>query len=852
MALNILSYLKRSAPTQELRINLALKVTIFITVSIFLVASITAAIILNHNYRTIIRQIKGQLLSAASTTALTLDTEQLLSVRNQGDENSSAYKNLQKHLQNMIAASNGQFKYIYVIAKVGDSYQYLIDTTPSNPPDHSPIGMPFNIQAFPKALAAFGQPVVEDEPSYDPEVGGFFQSGYAPILDRQGNVLGIVGVDMDVSVLQQNRAKVIKTAGLTLLASLLLAVLLGIACAHYFTEPILILTKATQKIMDGDFSQTVNIRRHDELGLLAKSFNAMTAGLRSSRESLQQSKEKLESEVHRRTIELTRINREIRDILDHIDEIIFTINPDFILYSQYSRKATELFGSKEFAGMNLLDLLFPDENQKQDKENLASWLNLAFSPDQIMGWSDIEALQPVTELTCTTPDGKKKHLSLSFRPILDKHSEEGHRPEAKMMVILQDLTEKHKLQMAMEQKEQEYKDNINQIVEIIKLDQDLFCNFINECQEHIAAFEPKLIQLQKEPDNTELIADLFRIMHTIKGNARFFKLNRIAEEAHQFEEVFSCLQAGTRFLTDELLNELFAKLDRFNAIFKETMEIYNRIAKGKNLDTGKTRSKHRTQEECETIRIRIEDLNHIVSLIQAAEELAMDQKNNSQNNQDIYGSIQNILKETQTTLETLRKVPLGKLFARFPRMVRDISLELGKKTALIIEGESIVLDKVIFERVGDPIIHVLRNAVDHGIERPEDRIAKGKPEEGTITLKAELIQSELVITVTDDGKGIDPAAIKKKALEKGLITVQQAETLSDEEAIHLIFLPGFSTNDYITRVSGRGVGMDVVKTVIEDDLHGWVDLNSRLNQGLTVTLHVPLPEDNRATETKTN
>lgn len=114
MALNILSYLKRSAPTQELRINLALKVTIFITVSIFLVASITAAIILNHNYRTIIRQIKGQLLSAASTTALTLDTEQLLSVRNQGDENSSAYKNLQKHLQNMIAASNGQFKYIYM------------------------------------------------------------------------------------------------------------------------------------------------------------------------------------------------------------------------------------------------------------------------------------------------------------------------------------------------------------------------------------------------------------------------------------------------------------------------------------------------------------------------------------------------------------------------------------------------------------------------------------------------------------------------------------------------------------------------------------------------------------------
>lgn len=571
-------------------------------------------------------------------------------------------------------------------------------------------------------------------------------------------------------------------------------------------------------------------------------------GLHSSQESLQQANLELESKVQRRTHELTGINREIRDILDHIDEILFTINSNFILYSQYSRKAKELFGDREFAGMSLLEILFPDEEFRQDKENLAVWLNLAFSQDQIMDWSDLETLQPVTELAYRTADGRKKHLSINFRPIRGKCTNNIRAQEDKMMVIIHDLTHQHELQKTMAQKEQEYKDNINQIVEIIKLDQDLFRDFVKECQENITAFEPKLIQLQSEPDNTELINDLFRIMHTLKGNARFFKLNRIAEEAHQFEEAFTGLQSGTRILTDNLLNELFTKLDKFNTIFNETMEIYNRIVQGKNLDTGKTRSKQRTQEECETIRIRIEDLNRIVGLIQEAELLTIGKNNNIRNNQDINESIQNILRDAQANLESLRKVALNKLFARFPRMVRDISLELGKKTHLTICGEDLSLDKVIYERLGDPIIHVLRNAVDHGIERPEIRVANGKPEEGAITLKAELTSSELCITVTDDGKGIDPEAIRQKALEKGLITFEQGESLSDEEAIRLMFLPGFSTNNHITRVSGRGVGMDVVKTVIEKDLNGRVDLTSHLNQGLTIVFHVPLPESNSQKE----
>jgi two-component system chemotaxis sensor kinase CheA len=172
-------------------------------------------------------------------------------------------------------------------------------------------------------------------------------------------------------------------------------------------------------------------------------------------------------------------------------------------------------------------------------------------------------------------------------------------------------------------------------------------------------------------------------------------------------------------------------------------------------------------------------------------------------------------------------------------MIRDLSRELNKKIELEIEGEDTELDKSIVEEIGDPLVHIIRNSCDHGIETPDVRVANGKPEVGTISLKAFNEGNQIVIQIDDDGKGLDPEMLKNKALEKGLITEKEADTMSDKEAFTLIMRPGFSTAAAVTNVSGRGVGMDVVKTNIEK-VNGIIDVESVVGKGSSMKLKIPL------------
>ncbi len=186
-----------------------------------------------------------------------------------------------------------------------------------------------------------------------------------------------------------------------------------------------------------------------------------------------------------------------------------------------------------------------------------------------------------------------------------------------------------------------------------------------------------------------------------------------------------------------------------------------------------------------------------------------------------------------------RMLPVSKVFNKFPRLVRDLSRELNKEIELITTGEETELDKSIVEEIGDPLVHMIRNSCDHGIESPEERRAKGKPEKGTVHLKAYNEGNQIVIAIEDDGAGMDPEFLKMKALEKNIITERDAEQLSDKEAYSLIFKPGFSTAAKVTGVSGRGVGMDVVKTNIEK-LNGIIDIDSEYGKGSVFKLKIPL------------
>ncbi len=195
--------------------------------------------------------------------------------------------------------------------------------------------------------------------------------------------------------------------------------------------------------------------------------------------------------------------------------------------------------------------------------------------------------------------------------------------------------------------------------------------------------------------------------------------------------------------------------------------------------------------------------------------------------------------DLQNIVMKVRMVPVSAVFNRFPRMVRDVSKELNKEINLTIEGEETELDRTVIDEIGDPIMHLLRNSLDHGVEHPDDREAKGKPRTGEVGLIARHEGNNVVIMVTDDGSGIDANKIRKKAVEKGMISQEEADKLDDADAVRLIFLPGFSTAEQITDISGRGVGMDVVRSKIES-LSGHVDVETKIDEGSVFKIKLPL------------
>ena len=204
-----------------------------------------------------------------------------------------------------------------------------------------------------------------------------------------------------------------------------------------------------------------------------------------------------------------------------------------------------------------------------------------------------------------------------------------------------------------------------------------------------------------------------------------------------------------------------------------------------------------------------------------------------------YAVINRIAEDMQHAIMQVRMLPVGTVFQRFGRLVRDISHKLGKDVQLVLEGEDTEADKNVIEALADPLIHILRNSLDHGLESPEVRRRAGKPPQGTIRISARQESDRVIIQIADDGAGVNPQRVRDKAVERGLIPADRAATLSDEEAAQLIFLPGFSTAETISDLSGRGVGLDVVRDAVER-LNGTVELTSRSGRGTTIALSLPL------------
>jgi len=387
--------------------------------------------------------------------------------------------------------------------------------------------------------------------------------------------------------------------------------------------------------------------------------------------------------------------------------------------------------------------------------------------------------------------------------------------------------------------------------------------FIEEAREHLQELNQALLQLEKEPSNVEPLNEIFRLAHTIKGMAATMGYEDMACLSHAMEDLLDELRQGKLEVRTELFDLLFGCLDALGAMLEDIvaeresrMDVEGIVARLEAYRApGKPSAAPKEAVPAETaprptptlpqwVRINVRHLDSLMTLV---EELVINRSwlTRIQAQYDIpvlkealeqHGRI---LADLRDTVLNARMVPVAQVFDRFPRMVRDLLRREGKEAELVIEGREIELDRAILEQISDPLVHLLRNAVGHGIEPPEEREGVGKPRVGTIRLAAWRERDQVIIEVSDDGRGMDPEKIVKTAVSRGLITLEEAEGISNEDALMLICHPQFSMTAEVTRVSGRGVGMDVVRRTVES-LRGSLEIISTPVMGSTFRLRLPL------------
>jgi two-component system, chemotaxis family, sensor kinase CheA len=384
--------------------------------------------------------------------------------------------------------------------------------------------------------------------------------------------------------------------------------------------------------------------------------------------------------------------------------------------------------------------------------------------------------------------------------------------------------------------------------------------FIAEALEYYDALNQHISSLEKSPDDDRLLGEIFRLLHNLKANSKAIGYLHVAEVAHKLETAFGMVRKKELRFSDDVVSVLFNGIDLLGEMIHNVdnpsftipepallrnLELIVEQPEGNELELSQINNHAavRGLSLSDLIYIHIKKLDHLLNLVG---ELIIDRDRILSISQDLgHDELQavsahlfRITDELQYSVMDARLVNIGGLFNKFPRVVRDIAVTENKKVRLEIRGLDIQIDRNILQIITDSLLHLLRNAVSHGIELAEDRKKKGKNETGTISLTAQTDRETVVIKLSDDGKGIDMKEVRQAIVEKGLVTTDAEKDLPDPEVLSFLFEPGFSLAKEITEVSGRGVGLDVVKNAI-DAIGGRININSEKGKGTIFTLSLP-------------
>lgn len=423
--------------------------------------------------------------------------------------------------------------------------------------------------------------------------------------------------------------------------------------------------------------------------------------------------------------------------------------------------------------------------------------------------------------------------------------------------------------------------------------------FVEEAKEHLGRLGSGLAEIEQGAVSAEKINSLFRSVHTLKGSSRMLKLEPITQVSHSLEDLLSALREGRVATNPAVIALLYQGVDALSDQVQQLIECgqvealssvntqlcqqLTATAEGQTLnavaaepvafksselaaENASGASAQPTLTASDTVRVKLDKLDELIKLMgelvsshAGMRELAMTSQQLEQQLQqqlhshlpvamqqfsrkmrDIVLAQENLMQELHDKTLQMRMLPLAIVLEPAARLVRDMARSLGKQVECRISGSEIELDRQMIDQLADPIIHLLRNALDHGIETPDIRQQKCKPVQGLLQISARQDGGWVVLEVRDDGQGLSLVTIRDKALKKGLVSSEQLAEMSDQQVSDLIFEPGFSTSNIITEFSGRGVGMDVVKRSIVDDLQGVISLHSSLDQGTCFTLRLPL------------
>jgi len=390
---------------------------------------------------------------------------------------------------------------------------------------------------------------------------------------------------------------------------------------------------------------------------------------------------------------------------------------------------------------------------------------------------------------------------------------------------------------------------------------DLIADFVAECREMLEALGGEIVAWEAQPDDRARLDSIFRFVHTVKGNCGFFEFPRLEALSHAAEDALADVRAGRRQADGALVSAVLGIIDRI-------AEMVAAIEAGEEMPAGDDSAlidalapgaegvaqpfaapaadgQIRASAAPRTIRLSVELLDRVMStvsdMVLARNELA---RRLRESNTDVpvdgaFERLSSIIAEMRDAITRTRMQRIENLFVGLPRMVRDLSAELGKQVLVDIEGGDVELDREMIEMIRDPLTHIIRNAVDHGIEKPAERLKGGKREIGILSVAARQSGNQILIDIHDDGRGIDGKKLVEKAIASGTVDKADAAQLSPREQLALIFEAGLSTAKAVTSISGRGVGMDVVRSNIER-IGGIVEVDSKLGEGTRMTLRVPL------------